>query len=433
MHTRQSGAAHVPILFFLLLLVMFLGVLGYAYVTQTKNADLLAKNRALAEENDLARGAALLREHLISDLGEVLAKNGTYTGRDGVNKELYKGATLGEVANITDPKAVREALRAACAQAEVAEARGIDNTLGALVTRVHSLNDRVKDLAAEHTKALAEKAEIDRKFQAASVAAAQQATDFRRQIDELKSGWDATVREKNGLIALLQENLKQKADQMASAAEAAAAKEKQLDGEINKLRMHNTALVSRESLRQPADKADGKVTVARNGVPTAFINLGRKDLLQEGVIFRVRNPNSDKVKAYATVTRVEQERAEVALSGVVDPIADSVREGDLLYNDLYTPGMARTIYLMGGFNYPYNKPQLEALLRNLGNKVVSKMGPGVDTVILGDNPINEAGDGFLQVSESVEYKEAVNLGVEFAPLRKIRDLIRLNDSVARSR
>ena len=30
MHTRQSGAAHVPMMFFLILLIMFLGALGFA-------------------------------------------------------------------------------------------------------------------------------------------------------------------------------------------------------------------------------------------------------------------------------------------------------------------------------------------------------------------------------------------------------------------
>ena len=80
---------------------------------------------------------------------------------------------------------------------------------------------------------------------------------------------------------------------------------------------------------------------------------------------------------------------------------------------------------MGRFSYPYNKPQLEQLLKNLGNKVVAKMGPGVDTVILGNDSVNENGDGFDKVLESQEYKEAINLGVEFAPLLKIRDLIKL--------
>jgi len=189
--------------------------------------------------------------------------------------------------------------------------------------------------------------------------------------------------------------------------------------------MLNSALTSRETLRQPEDVADGKIVVARQGVTTAFINLGKKDLLQMGTTFRVKNARSKDTKGYATVTRVEDDRAEVELSGITEPVGDWVREGDTIYHDLYTPGMSRTIYLMGRFNAPYNKDALATLLRRLGNKVVTKMGPGVDTVILGDDPLNEAGDGFAAVSDSEEYKQAVDLRVEFAPLRKIKDLVKL--------
>ena len=54
MHTRQGGAAHVPIMFFLLLLVMFLGALGFAYVVQTKNGELIkSRDTAKAEAAQL--------------------------------------------------------------------------------------------------------------------------------------------------------------------------------------------------------------------------------------------------------------------------------------------------------------------------------------------------------------------------------------------
>jgi hypothetical protein len=160
-------------------------------------------------------------------------------------------------------------------------------------------------------------------------------------------------------------------------------------------------------------------------VKTAFIDLGRKDMLQPGTVFRVKNPRNEAVKAHATVTRVEEDRSEVALSGVVDPIGDNVTAGDLLFNELFSPHQTRTIFLIGRFQAPYNKPDLANLLRRLGNRVVDKMGPGVDTVILGNDPVNEAADGFTAVAELPEYKQAVDLRVEFVYLRQIKDLIKL--------
>ena len=65
------------------------------------------------------------------------------------------------------------------------------------------------------------------------------------------------------------------------------------------------------------------------------------------------------------------------------------------------------------------------LLRRLGNRVVTKMGPGVDTVILGNNPVNEAGDGFASIQDSDEFKLANELRVEFTYLPKIADLVKL--------
>ena len=80
---------------------------------------------------------------------------------------------------------------------------------------------------------------------------------------------------------------------------------------------------------------------------------------------------------------------------------------------------------MGRFSAPYGHENVTNMLRRLGNKVVSKMGPGVDLVILGNNPVNEAGNGFAEVKDSEEFKLANELRVEFTYLPKIADLIRL--------
>ncbi len=156
------------------------------------------------------------------------------------------------------------------------------------------------------------------------------------------------------------------------------------------------------------------------------IDLGRKDMLQPGTIFQIKNPNEPSIKGYAKVTRVEQDRAEVMLYDLADKVGDPIRDGDQLYNDLYSPGAnsKRKICLLGRFGYPYHKPQLEALLKNLGNTVVAKMEPGVDTVILGDDEVNESKDGMVPVQDSDDYKFANQLGVEFVPMRKIRDIVK---------
>jgi hypothetical protein len=423
MHTRQGGAAHVPIMFFLLLLVMFLGALGFAYVKLTENGDLIKQRNDAVAEATVMREKGLLIEHYIEDIGRVIGKPGKYTGRPQ-SQSVYNGATI-DYAGLMNPDEIRDVMNTACANAKLSVASGLENVLGSMVTRLSQMEQRVKDIESERDKAIAEKSAVDSKFQATTNDVRRTSQEWSQNLESTRSEFDAAKTQKDGTISNLTQNLHDKQDELAKEKETAAANEKALRAELAKKDMHNTALIAKDQMRNAPDVADGKVIVARTRVASAFIDLGKKDMLQPGTIFRIKNPNSKEVKGYGTVTRVEDERAEISLSGITDPVGDYIREGDLLYNDLYTPRASRTIFLMGRFSAPYEKDPLAALLKRLGNKVVTTMGPGVDTVILGDDPVNDAGDGFAAVKDSAEYKEALGLGVEFAPLKKIRDLIKL--------
>jgi hypothetical protein len=423
MHNRQSGAAHVPMMFFLLLLVMFLGALMYAYMSVSENGKLKQERDQARTELASLKGRDLLIDHYIEDIGRVIGKPGKFEGRSG-QAAVYQGASL-PYAGVMNPGEIKKVMDDACAAAEVSTAGSLENVLGALTSKVGQMKQRVRDIESERDKIMAEKTEVDRKFQEASSTYNKTAGEWSQNLETVRSTFTAATTEQGNRLNQTQQSLAAKLDELTTEKERATAKEKDLTKEIQKRDMHNSALIAKETLRKAADVADGKVLVAKNGIATAFINLGRKDMLQPNTVFRVRTPNSDKVKGYATVKRVEEERAEVELRDFVDPVGDWARDGDLLYNDLYTPRMTRTIYLMGRFTAPYQKEQVVLLLKRLGNKVVDKMQPGVDTVILGNNPVNEAGDGFAEVSESAEFKLASELRVEFAYLNQISDLIKL--------
>jgi hypothetical protein len=423
MHNRQSGAAHVPIMFFLILLVMFLGAVVFAYTTHAKNGELIEQREKARLEAVALKNKDLLVAHYIEDLGKTIGKPGKYVGRPG-QEALYNGAEL-TYEGLMNPADLRKVMDDACGAAEVSAASSLENVLGSLVSKVGQQKQRNKDIESERDKALAEKSEVDRKFQEASAAVQRSAREWSTNLEQTRTEFESAKQEKENRITQAMDSLRAKAEELTSEKEKAALKEKELNHDLEKVKFHNSALVAKDAMRTAPDLADGKVLVAKNGIPTAFINLGRKDMLTAGTVFRVRTPNNDKVKGYATVTRVEEERAEVALSSFVDPVGDYAREGDLLYNDLYTPRATRTIYLMGRFSAPYNKPELTNLLKRLGNRVVDKMAPGVDTVILGNDPVNDDGSGFASVQDSAEFKLASELRVEFAYLTKIRDLIKL--------
>jgi hypothetical protein len=422
MHNRQSGAAHVPIMFFLLLLVMFLGAVTFAFITNTKNGDLTKQRDEARADAKALRERDLLIEHYIGDIGQVIAKPGKYEGRKDAGG-IYGSAVL-QYAGVMNPAEVKKAMDDALTALGLSTASGLDNVLGSMVTKLNQMSDRVKSIEAERDKAMADRAEVDRKFQAAATEASKKASEYSQTMDQQRADFTQASTDKDNRIATVQQSLQAKNDELSTEKERAAAKEKDLNKEIAKHQMQNSALVARETLRKADDVPDGKIIVAKNGIPTAFIDLGRKDLLQPGTIFRVKNPGSAAVKGYATVTRVEEDRAEVTLSNFVEPVGDYARAGDQLYNEFYTPRVTRTIYLMGRFTVP-NRDDLAKLLKRLGNRVVDKMQPGVDTVILGDNPVNEAQDGFAAVQDSPEFKLASELRVEFAYLSSIRDLIKL--------
>ena len=102
-------------------------------------------------------------------------------------------------------------------------------------------------------------------------------------------------------------------------------------------------------------------------------------------------------------------------------------KGDLISNDLYSPNVRRNIYLMGRFSYPLNKPAVKMILEELGNRVHDNIGPGVDLVLVGGDTLNEDGDGFVPVTESQAYKDALFLGIEIATVSKVREFLRLSD------
>jgi hypothetical protein len=115
MSSRQSGAAHVPIMFFLLLLLMFFGALGFGWVQQTNNAELQKKADEARAELKTIQGKETLIQDYIADIGKVVNKPGPYLGRPG---GIYEGATI-EYPGLMDPKKVNQVMDDAATNAGV--------------------------------------------------------------------------------------------------------------------------------------------------------------------------------------------------------------------------------------------------------------------------------------------------------------------------
>ena len=76
MHTRQSGAAHVPMIFFLLLLILFLGAVVFAWTKANENGQLVKqRDDAVAEANARKQKDSLAKDYT-DEIGKVIGKQG---------------------------------------------------------------------------------------------------------------------------------------------------------------------------------------------------------------------------------------------------------------------------------------------------------------------------------------------------------------------
>lgn len=433
MHNRQSGAAHVPMMFFLLLLILFLAAVAFAWINQTKNNELIDKNATVQAEINSLKAKEILYQHYLEDLGNVVGMPGKYTGRK-VSEGVYNGQTLEGMVGLMNPATVSQVMDKALADAELAPAKGLENVLNNMATLIAQLKDRNREVGSKLDAALATQARTADELRKKSADFEARARAYQEEVAKVRSDLEASHSRTQASLASASANVETLAKEKLEVEDDAAKEKKRLEMEIQQRDNRLAGAAKRDELRLAPNEADGRILASRQGLRTAFIDLGRKDLVQAGTIFDVRSPAlttkdgpsaSPVVKCKATVVRVLEDRSEVELSDFADEVGDFPRAGDLLFNTLYSPRVTRTIYLMGRFQAPYQREPLKLLLTRLGNKVVDKMEPGVDTVILGNDLVNDESTALIPLQETDEYKLAVKLHCEIQTLQAVRDFLKL--------
>lgn len=76
--------------------------------------------------------------------------------------------------------------------------------------------------------------------------------------------------------------------------------------------------------------------------------------------------------------------------------------------------------LIGRFSSPWHKPEISHQLRERGFDVRSKMSKDVDTVFIGNDPINEQGDAFVPVASLPDYQAAIAQNAKIILWRDVR-------------
>jgi hypothetical protein len=78
---------------------------------------------------------------------------------------------------------------------------------------------------------------------------------------------------------------------------------------------------------------------------------------------------------------------------------------------------------MGRFITPHTKEEVKRLMAEIGNEVVDGISPKVDLILLGKGELAEGGVE-QAITETDEYKAALNLSIEMVPVSKVADLLR---------
>ncbi len=181
---------------------------------------------------------------------------------------------------------------------------------------------------------------------------------------------------------------------------------------------------------------DGKILEVSGKLPIAWINIGANQRLTRGTRFRIESgtPGSNRFKAWAEVIRVEANRSEVTLTGIVDRY-DPVVAGETIINPLFDPTGGRNAVLAGRFSGAFNQRELTLLLERMGIVVQPELNNTTHFLIVGselwaDPETDEPLDEPIQPSELPVYKDAEAIGVQIIPLQDIREFFRVDSSVA---
>ena len=428
MLNRERGTAHVNLYFFLVLLLLFMGTLFFGY-SQLQRADLAEADRvAAASEAQTAERDRLQYQHYAEAITGAVGLEGEWT-------DTFNYADIGD-GSTPDP------LQAHSNPTEVtARMSDLARRLGIPESQAASLPQLIDQVLIEHGRLTDSTASLESDRKQAQTDAATARTAFSEANATMKGEFDAlsasftsstesleqTVSDQESTIESQQDEIRQKNDEIATLndqhATALIALRKERDRFVGQL----AAVQSKLRLINPPDQADGEIITASAKTQLAWVNLGRRDMLQLGTQFRITD-TAGTLKGYGRVTKTEQDRAELQLFDVVDSVRDPILQGDKLFNALYSPNLKRDIALIGRFTYPYSKSMLKIQLEELGNKVHDKVQLGVDLVIVGLQDPNEDGSGLKPVDEIEGYQEAMAFNIEVITVQQIRDLLRLGSN-----
>ena len=418
MLARQSGSA--MFYSFIMTLVLFLAATYFAYAIFLANEEMRADKLAWTQEKQDLEGKNRILRDYVEEISASVGETGEYTGKEGFNYDDYGNPD--PVQNATLPSRYEATIGEAMANVGLPRTTELSQAMTLVQNRVNELNkqkaDRDETIQTLETRV----AKLQEDNSKLSGQLQQRERELNQQLTEQSERYEGKLADADQRQSTLSNNIRDVRAQVAEARQQSVDLELERTKQIRDLQAQLNALQSRAALVNAPEEADGLVISANQAIGRCFVDIGRFDMLKAGTKFYFHDPITGKRKATGEVTRLEDRRAEMRVFDLADRL-DPVVRGDEIRNDLYSPGLKRTIFLMGRFAPPYSEPIVRSYLTRLGNKVVDRVDIGVDLVIVGNDPINEDASGTTSITESPDYKRASELQIDFVNLYQIRDLL----------
>lgn len=415
MHRSRRGAARVNIVWMVVVVVAFFIAIGLAFVfsddAATKSdiatkavADKEAAESSLQDEREAYRKLSELVGYYDREAAAARSQPNSVQGGLEQFKSSF-GSTMGP--DVKDfETALQRAIPAYRAQAvKITELQG---TIEQLRKENEQKNRAQTDLAQTKDKQIDE---LRKQLADAEQAARTRQGELEQEVASVRSTLGSTETD----LTKARGDLEQ---------QARAARDKELEYQT-RLKEMSTKL---SFLREP-ERPDGRLLAVSKNLSLGWIDLGKQNRLFAGMSFRIVDgtPGSTKVKGWAEVQNVQDDMAEVMITGRTDEFDPPV-PGDVVFNPLYDPIGGRNAVLLGRFSGTYNEKELQALLDEIDVHVQPKLDKTTDYLIVGSELYNdEEGEPLeepMQPSDMATYKEAEAMGVQIVPLKQVRDYFR---------
>lgn len=195
-------------------------------------------------------------------------------------------------------------------------------------------------------------------------------SDFRNQINTFRSE---------------QSNAKKKMRRMQEDLEEEQRRHRL---EVQKLKNELSAMLEevRAKMQEQIPEADGKILFVKAALNSATIDIGMKEGVKSGMVFKVYRRDETGERVDKGRIRVRRADADVSVAEIIDTEgSESVIPGDLLDSPLFPEG--QTFCVIGIFpkkmDYPYPRWEVMETIERFGGRVVENVDLNTDFVVTG--------------------------------------------------